>query len=137
MDRDSSTIVDAGDGSLRLEVSMREESGGWPESVSLTEIQENNWTGDIVLLPGAVATRRFIRALQRKSKAFRGAHVPQVTKIGRTDSSIGLELYVQYEPTMIFVQQEGDIIAVESEAQMKMLTEAIKGYAAVLGWEVD
>lgn len=131
MDRDIVTVVDAGDGSGILRVTTREASEYWPRGVI---IEQDSDLLEIVLLPGESETRRFIRALQRKNKVFRGHPVPETTRIGRESSGTHLIVYVDHDPSSIFVQQEGDVLVLDSPAQVPELIDAIRAHAKTLGW---
>jgi hypothetical protein len=141
MDRDSKTIVDPGDGCCKFDVFIREAGGDWPDSIAIQQISGGehgeDWLTDIVLLTCESHTRRFLRALKRKSRVFRTFEDQGLTIIGRASEVGQLLVYTDDGAcASILVDQQEDYLLIQSPAQVPMLTEAIKGYAAVLGWEV-
>jgi hypothetical protein len=143
MDRNSKTLVDPGDGCCKFDVFIREAGGDWPDSIAIQVVTDDDWRDDIVwrthivLLTCEAHTRRFLRALKRKSRVFRTFEDQGLTIIGRV-SEVGQLLVYTNDGVFasILVDQQEDYLLIQSPAQVPMLTEAIKGYAAVLGWEV-
>jgi hypothetical protein len=68
---------------------------------------------------------------------FRTFEDQGLTIIGRASEVGQLLVYTDDGAfASILVDQQEDYLLIQSPAQVPMLTEAIKGYAAVLGWEV-
>jgi len=142
MDRDSKTLVDPGDGCNRFCVCIRTAAGPWPDSIAIQQINGGehgeDWLTDIVLLTCESHTRRLLRALKRKSRVFRTFKDQGLTTIGRASDVGQLLVYTEDGAfACIYVEQHEDALYLQSPLQVPMLIEAIKGYAAVLGWEVD
>jgi hypothetical protein len=130
MDLNSVTTVDAGDGTTPTMVSIREASDTWPESVMIEQDQ------GCVLLPSASAARRVIMAITKSARAFR--RIGKQTRIGRESNSCHVFVGLGGDEDMfVYLEQEDDFVFIESLAHGEFLIEAIKAYAAVLGWEVE
>ena len=137
MDRNSKTLVDPGDGCCKFDVFIREAGGDWPDSIAIQAVRYDEWRTEIVLLTCEAHTRRFLRALKRKSRVFRTFEDQGLTIIGRASEVGQLLVYTEDGAfACIYVEQHEDALYLQSPLQVPMLIEAIKGYAAVLGWEV-
>lgn len=130
MDRNSVTTVDAGDGATPTMVSIREASDTWPESVMIEQDQ------GCVLLPSASAARRVIMAITKAARAFK--KIGKQTRIGRESNPCHVFVGMSAdEDIFIYLEQEDDLVFIESLEQCNLMIETIKAYAVVLGWEVE
>jgi len=129
MDRNSETIIDVGHGTMPITVSTQEATDYWPESVRVEQ------AGYTVCLPSADVARKVIKAVVRTSKLL--DKKAMLTKIGREDGRFHFTVgEAGDEGIFVFIDQHGEQISIETSKQSRMLIDAIKAHATVLGWEL-
>lgn len=75
-------------------------------------------------------------AITKAARAFK--KIGKQTRIGRESNPCHVFVGMSAdEDIFIYLEQEDDLVFIESLEQCNLMIETIKAYAVVLGWEVE